>query len=128
MIVKPERDTQNRIIKLFQKQLKYRYLGNWYERENNSNIEEDILITFLRDKKKYDPTLINKAVFDFKKAASDHSNDLYNVNKSVYSLLRYGIKVKGETGDQKETVFLIDWHNPLENDFAIAEEVTVKGE
>ncbi|WP_276372701.1 HsdR family type I site-specific deoxyribonuclease [Chryseolinea sp. H1M3-3] len=128
MIVKSERDTQNRIINLFQKQLKYRYLGNWYERENNSNIEEDILISFLRDKKKYDPTLINKAIFDFKKAASDQSNDLYNVNKSVYSLLRYGIKVKGETGDQKETVFLIDWHNPLENDFAIAEEVTVKGE
>ncbi len=128
MIVKPERDTQNRIIKLFQKQLKYRYLGNWYERENNSNIEEDILIAYLRDKKKYDPTLINKAVFDFKKAASDQSNDLYQVNKAVYSLLRYGVKVKGETGDQKETVFLIDWHNPLENDFAIAEEVTVKGE
>lgn len=128
MIVKPERDTQNRIIKLFQKQLQYRYLDNWYERENNSNVEEELLISYLRDKKKYDPTLINKAIFDFKKAAGDQSNDLYQVNKSVYSLLRYGVKVKGEAGDQKETVFLIDWQNPLENDFAIAEEVTVKGE
>lgn len=128
MIVKPERETQNRIIRLFQKQLKYRYLGNWYDQERTSNIEEDILIAYLRDKKKYDPTLISKAIFDFKKAAGDQSNDLYQVNKSVYSLLRYGIKVKGEAGDQKETVFLIDWQNPLENDFAISEEVTVKGE
>lgn len=126
-IIKPERETQNRVIKLFQKQLKYRYLGNWYERENNSNIEENILITYLT-KKGYELTLINKAIFDFKKAAADQSNDLYHVNKSVYSLLRYGVKVKGETGDQKETVFLIDWQHPLENDFAIAEEVTVKGE
>mgnify|MGYP001258082766 CR=1 FL=1 len=128
MIVKPERETQNRIIRLFRKQLNYRYLGNWYDQERTNNIEEDSLIAYLRHKKKYDPTLISKAIFDFKKAAGDQSNDLYQVNKSVYSLLRYGIKVKGEAGDQKETVFLIDWQNPLENDFAIAEEVTVKGE
>jgi type I restriction enzyme, R subunit len=127
MIVKPERETQNRIIQLFQKQLKYRYLGNWYEREHNRNIEEDILVNYLT-KNKYDPTLINKAIFDLKKAAGDQSADLYEVNKSVYSLLRYGVKVKGAAGDQKETVFLIDWQNPLLNDFAIAEEVTVKGE
>ena len=31
-------------------------------------------------------------------------------------------------GEQTETVWLIDWENPRNNDFAIAEEVTVAGE
>jgi len=43
-------------------------------------------------------------------------------------LLRYGIPVKEEAGQNKETVYLIDWKHPLENDFAIAEEVTIKGQ
>jgi len=33
-----ERLTQNRVVALFQKQLDYDYLGNWEDRENNSNI------------------------------------------------------------------------------------------
>ncbi len=32
-----ERVTQNRVVKLFQKKLDYRYLGNWEDREDNSN-------------------------------------------------------------------------------------------
>ena len=40
-----ERVTQERIVGLFQDMLEYRYLGNWIDRENNSNVEEDILIT-----------------------------------------------------------------------------------
>jgi type I restriction enzyme R subunit len=38
-----ERITQNRVIKLFRDELGYQYLGNWEERENNSNIEEELL-------------------------------------------------------------------------------------
>lgn len=37
-IGKLERETQNRVIQLFQKELGYEYLGNWEERENNSNV------------------------------------------------------------------------------------------
>ena len=37
-----ERATQNRIVQLFQQQLKYDYLGNWEIRKSNSNIEADI--------------------------------------------------------------------------------------
>ena len=44
------------------------------------------------------------------------------------SLLRYGVKVRPDVGENTETVWLIDWKNPLNNDFAIAEEVTVEGE
>ena len=44
-----ERLTQNRLIKLFQDQLDYTYLGNWEERENNSNIEEELLTKHLKE-------------------------------------------------------------------------------
>ncbi len=37
------------------------------------------------------------------------------------------MKVKPEVGENTVTIWLIDWKNPLANDFAIAEEVTVKG-
>lgn len=46
-IGKPERDTQNRVIALFRDELHYRYLGDFHERENNSNIEESILTAYL---------------------------------------------------------------------------------
>jgi len=36
-----ERITQDRVVKLFQDELGYKYLGNWEERENNSNIERE---------------------------------------------------------------------------------------
>src|SRR5207248_1375741 len=60
--------------------------------------------------------------------AGDQTRSLYDINKAVYGLLRYGVKVKPDVGENTETVWLIDWKNPLNNDFAIAEEVTVKGE
>lgn len=122
-----ERLTQNRVVELFQKQLGYDYLGNWEERENNSNIEEDILRKYL-SKKGYSPTLISKAIFELTRAATNQSKGIYDINKEVYSLLRYGVKVKEDVGENTQTVMLIDWKNPLENDFAIAQEVTVKGE
>ncbi|BAB74383.1 type I restriction endonuclease [Anabaena sp. FACHB-709] len=123
-----ERQTQNRIVQLFQQQLKYRYLGDWHDRPNNSNIETEILSTFLRDKQGYSNSLITKALYELNKVAGDQSKSLYDINKQVYSLLRYGVNVKEEVGENTQTVWLINWEKPLENDFAIAEEVTVKGE
>jgi len=121
-----ERESQNRVIVLFQKELRYRYLGNWEEREGNSNIEEEILTAWLA-KRGYSKNLIGKALYEFNKVANDQSKSLYDVNKAVYTLLRYGVNVQSEIGHNKETVWLIDWKNPLENDFAIAKEVTIKG-
>jgi type I restriction enzyme R subunit len=43
----------------------------------------------------------------------------------VYDLLRYGVRVKPEAGENTETVWLIDWDKPERNHFAIAEEVTI---
>ena len=34
--------TQRRVIHYFQHQLGYEYLGNWHERPNNRNIEEEL--------------------------------------------------------------------------------------
>ena len=121
-----ERETQNRVVNLFQNELDYRYLGNWEKRENNSNIETEILTTYLENKG-YDHNLINKALFELDKTANRYSKGVYDPNKEVYSMLRYGVTVQPEIGQNKETVWLIDWENPLGNDFAIAEEVTVKG-
>jgi type I restriction enzyme R subunit len=59
------------------------------------------------------------------RAANDATERLYDRNRGVYELLRYGVKVKPEVGEHAETVWLIDWDNPLKNDFVVAEEVTV---
>lgn len=124
---KRERITQNRVVRLFQQQLHYRYLGNWEKRKDNSNIEEGILAKYLT-KQGYSPILINKALYELKKTANDQNKSLYDINQEVYGLLRYGVKVKENVGENNQTVWLIDWENPLKNDFEIAEEVLIKGE
>src|SRR5205823_11715831 len=57
----------------------------------------------------------------------NHRREPYGNNQASYSLLRYGVPVKTEAGKITETVHLINWHQPEKNDFAIAEEVTLKG-
>ncbi len=122
-----ERATQNRVVKLFREQLGYTHLGNWEERTDNSNIEEAYLLPFLK-RQGYSDTLIIRALRELNKVAGDQTKSLYDINKAVYGLLRYGVQVKAEAGENTQTVWLIDWKSPLNNDFAIAEEVTVKGE
>ena len=123
-----ERLTQLRVVKLFQTELGYRYLGNWEDRAQNQNIEEEILTAWLTTRG-YSATLINRALRQLKnEAALGEGKKLYYANKEVYRLLRYGIKDKEGAGHLNQTVWLIDWENPEANDFAIAEEVTVKGE
>jgi type I restriction enzyme, R subunit len=122
-----ERKTQDRVVKLFKDSLKYDYLGNWKDRPDNSNIETDLLVKNLRARG-YDDNLINKAIDQLRKAASiGAGRDLYEANRDVYGLLRYGVKVKPGIGEQFETVWLIDWKHQ-KNDFAVAEEVTVFGQ
>jgi type I restriction enzyme, R subunit len=123
-----ERKAQDRVVGLFRDALGYEYLGNWETRPGNSNIEIELLVQNLRARG-YDDKLINKAVDKLRKDASlGGGRDLYEANRDVYSLLRYGVKVKRGAGEQFETVWLIDWNNPEVNDFAVAEEVTVLGQ
>jgi type I restriction enzyme R subunit len=52
-------------------------------------------------------------------------NSLYNNNQDIYSLLRYCLQgVKGRD-KSRSTVHYIDWVNPENNDFYVAEEVSV---
>jgi type I restriction enzyme R subunit len=121
-----ERKTQNRLVGLFKDKLKYTYLGNWEERENNRNIEEELLQNFLKNRG-YTVQEITMAIRKLKEAASNLNSGLYNANKEMYGLLRYGVNITPEMGKNSKNVYLIDWKNPLANDFYIAEEVSIKG-
>ena len=121
-----EKATQQRVVKLFQEKLGYDYLGNKIDGVDNRNINTNLARSFLK-KQGYDDALITKALHQFSKVAGDQTKSLYDTNKAVYELLRYGVKVKAEIGENTQTVWLIDWKHPLNNHFAIAEEVTVKG-
>lgn len=123
---KGERISQNRVIQLFQQQLGYTYLGDWEEELRTQPVEEDLLTTYLLEKG-YSSLLVQKAVDNLVKTATNLSDGLYEANKEVYRLLRYGVTVRETLGQPKETVWLIDWKKPESNHFAIAEEVSVKG-
>ncbi|MFF0817585.1 type I restriction endonuclease subunit R [Rhodococcus sp. NPDC003318] len=123
-----ERKAQNRIVALFRDQLGYEYLGNWERRDGNSNIETGLLVQNLKARG-YNDNLITRALDQLGKAAAvGAGHDLYEANRDVYRLLRYGVKVKPGVGEQTETVWLVDWEHPQLNKFAVADEVTVAGQ
>lgn len=125
-IGQPERVTQNRVIALFRDELGYCTLGEWTDRPNNSNVEDTLLTAYLA-KRGYSTAQISRALDRLRTEAGNPNRSLYDNNKAVYSLLRYGVQVQAAAGENTETVWLIDWNEPTQNDFAIAEEVTLHG-
>jgi type I restriction enzyme R subunit len=121
-----ERKTQNRLIALFRDQLGYAYYGDWTDRDN-SNIETEILLRWLTKVQKYDLDHAKRAVSELSRASTSGSPHLYDRNRAVYDLLRYGVKVKADVAEQHQTLWLIDWEHPERNEFAVAEEVTILG-
>ena len=120
--------TQERVVTFFQKSLGYSYLGNWHARQDNRNVEKDLLTDWLKSGP-HDDEIIAKVLYELDKAAALGSNKpLVAANRTVYELLRYGVNVQPSTGENHITVKLIDWEHPFSNDFGIAEEVTLKGE
>jgi type I restriction enzyme R subunit len=121
-----EIETQRRVIDLFQKELGYAFLGSFKD-AGHGNVEELFLKRWLREQG-HAEGVITKALHELDQAKSlGGSRHLYSANHDVYSLLRYGVKVTSDVGQHKETVWLIDWKNPENNEFALAEEVTVTG-
>ena len=120
--------TQKHVIELFTDELGYDYLGDWKDRPDNANIEKGLLTEWLKSRGHDDKT-ISKTLRELDLAAAlGGSKNLYEANREVYRLLRYGVKVKPEVSEQTKTVWLIDWNNPDNNHFALAEEVTIGGE
>ena len=126
-IGQPERATQDRVLAMFRDELGWRYLGDWSDREGNANIEEGLL-TFWLGKRGVTPAQISAALLRLRSEAGNHHRTLYANNQAVYGLLRYGVQVLTAAGAKTQTVELIDWQRPESNDFAIAEEVTLKGD
>lgn len=120
-----ERATQDRVVKFFKDRdiLDYEYLGNLKD-VANKNIREDRLRAYLR-LSGYGKKLIDGAVVQLVKAANNMTHGLYDANHEVYTLLKYGAKVKETPESAPKTVYFMDVNTPTNNDFAIAEEVTV---
>ncbi|WP_264558995.1 type I restriction endonuclease subunit R [Flavobacterium sp. N2270] len=126
-IGKSERETQNRIVALFKNELDYDYLGNWEDQQRTQPVEENLLLDFLIHTQGYSELVAKKAVQELVKAATNLTSGLYDANKEVYKLLRYGVSVREELGELKERAWFINWKEPFKNHFAFAEEVTVLG-
>ncbi len=122
-----ERVTQNRVVRLFTERLGYKYLGNLQYKDDNKNVETGILRKYL-SRQGYSDKLIERAINKLNRAVKNQVNSLYDINKEVYGYLRYGVEVREDIGENKQTVKFINWDDVYDNDFYIAQEVTVKGE
>lgn len=141
-----ERRVQDELIELMRQELGYRYMGRldgdihepdhrdvMLQKEtklttakiNNKNIKTAELSDFLK-KKGWTDAQCQQAYYTLRNVAECHSwKELYDANKKVWDLLTSFTTVRAEQGKIERTVNFIDWNNPENNDFAVAEEVTV---
>ena len=121
-----ERKTQDRVLALFRDKtgLDYEHYGDLHG-QINTNIMTDKLTSWLVGRG-YSQALADKAVFELLKVAGNLQQGLYKANQDVYSLLKYGAKVHENPGEPDTTVYFIDWEHSHNNEFSVAEEVTIK--
>ena len=126
-----EHRTHKRVIDLLTQStvaggLGYRYLGDWRDRANNRPVEAEVLRDSLKARG-YSDAQISAAMQRLETAVDSTGITLYQANLRTYQLLRYGVQVQTSPSAAHETVHLIDWEHPERNDFAVAEEVTLRG-
>ncbi|MCD8368337.1 MAG: HsdR family type I site-specific deoxyribonuclease [Clostridiales bacterium] len=121
--VDAEKKLQNRVLHWLVDDLGYTYLGN-LEEQDNTPVKEDLLTANLK-KRGYSDSQIKVALRDLLSAVNNQVDSLYQINQSVYSLLRYGRQGAKDENRNRPTVHYIDWENIDRNDFYVAEEVTV---
>ncbi len=124
-ISEAEREVQERVLKLFSDKLNYVCYGNLRHRINK-NIDVEKLTAWLIDYGGHSRSIADKAFLELQKAANNLQQGLYKANQNVYSLLKYGAKVRENPGEPEKNVYFIDWEHSRNNEFAVAEEVTIK--
>lgn len=101
--------------------LGYQFLGNLEDQENKG-VKEELLRANLK-KRGYQKEQIDLAVRELMDLYSNQSENLYTINKKIYSLIRYGRQGAKAEQKNRKTVHYIDWKNIEANDFQLAEEV-----
>ena len=125
-----ERKTQNRVIALFTDPAARRPrlpLPRRVEQAREQPRHRDGAPARQPDGARLLAAHISAALQKLETAADSTGITLYQANLRTYQLLRYGVPVQIAAGQAHETVHLIDWEHPEKNDFALAEEVTLKG-
>jgi len=94
---------------------------------------EVVLVPKLRAAlQKLNPDLPNEAVsLAIDELTKDRSAmSMVQANREVYKLLKEGVKVtfQAEEGETTETVIIIDWKEPTNNDFFLASQFWISGE
>ncbi len=121
--VDAERKLQNRVLHWLVDDLGYTYLGN-LEDVDNTPVKEELLKANLK-KRGYTDDQIKTAISELVGKISNQSDTLYQINRSVYSLLRYGRQGTKDANGRRQTVHYIAWDDIDKNDFFVAEEVSV---
>lgn len=122
--VSSEFESQKRLIKdCLVHDLGYDYVGNLHD-QFNKPVDEERLTAYLYGRG-YPRVGVVKAVKELKDLTEDRVESLYELNKKVYSLLRYGITYR-EPGQKDKRLHYIDCEHPELNHFGVAEEVTVR--
>ncbi len=127
---RPERATQARVTRLFtdphrEGWLGYHHLGDLTRRNTNTPVEEGLLRANLR-RRGYPDATITRALATFQRALEVRDDTLAQANQRVYGLLRYGVKVQMGPGQPNQSIALVAWDDTEANDFALAEEVTLR--
>ncbi|MBD5150554.1 MAG: type I restriction endonuclease subunit R [Oscillibacter sp.] len=117
---------ENAILQLFQERLGYTYIyGPNVERDYHSPLYEDVLLPCLQ---RVNPAVpmdaINEAVYKLK---NFESGTLLQKNMVFTDYLQNGVPVKYFVkGEERSTlVYLVDFKNPANNDFTVANQWTV---
>ena len=125
-IVDSERETQNTLVERIKCNLsKVKHIGRLDE-DYNTNLRPDVLRKYIIDSghSKRDADVAIKEL-EYAIAGCTGWTNLMEASADVYSKLRYGTDVK-QQGTVSSRVHYIDWKNPYNNTFELAEEVKVE--
>ena len=75
--------TQRRVVEFLHDTLGFRYLGNWQDRDGNSNIEEELLARWLSGRGE-DDSIITRTLHQLRGAAAlGGTRKLYDANQEM---------------------------------------------